>query len=144
MSEKNKEASPPISGRPATPDEEAWHQFRRQSEQETPKRLEEAAKYLSGIISIVLTILTTRDPAVFQHNAHSNSVAVASGFLLLALLATLFVLFPKRWQQLSQSAQDIERVHRASVQYKYRLLLAAAVFFSLALLLLTWVFARHG
>ncbi len=132
--------TPPIRGRFATPEEEAWHAFRRQSEQETPKRLEEAAKYLSGIISIVFTILTTRDPAVFQRNASSAAVTAASALLLLALVATLFVVFPLRWRQATSSAADIERVHRASVRLKYGLLQAGAALFMLALGILAWVF----
>ena len=134
MELKEQDPAPaPIRGRFATPEEEAWHAYRRQSEQETPKRLEEAAKYLSGIMSIVFTILTTRDPAVFQRNAIGAAVTAASAFLLLALVATLFVVFPLRWRQVSQSAADIERVHRASVRLKYGLLVTGAVFFMLAL-----------
>ena len=137
-------APAPISAPFATPEEEAWHAFRRQSDQETPKRLEEAARYLSGVISIVFTILTTRDPEVFQRHSDSAAVTAASVFLLLALVATLFVIFPLRWSQASQSADDIERVHRASVRHKYRLLVAGAVLFFVALGVLGWVFVWRG
>lgn len=138
------DAPQPVSAPFATHEEEAWHTFRRQSEQETPRRLEEAAKYLSGIISIVFTILSTRDPEVFQRQSDSAAVTAAGIFLLLALVSTLFVIFPLRWSQVSQSAGDIERAHRASVQYKYRLLLAGAALFFVALGVLCWVFVRRG
>lgn len=74
MAEQTTQPTPPapLQGRPATPEEEAWHAFRIQSEQETPKRLKEAAKYLSGMISIAFTIFLTRDEAVFQQAANSN------------------------------------------------------------------------
>ena len=46
--------------------------------------------------------------------------------------------------QVSQSASDIERAHRASVQYKYRLLVVSAALFFVALGVLGWVFVRRG
>ncbi|MFN0034056.1 MAG: hypothetical protein ACKVUS_03250 [Saprospiraceae bacterium] len=144
MNQPEKETPPaPLRGRFATPDEEAWHIFRRTSEQETPKRLEEAAKYLSGLISIAFTIFISRDEEVFRRAADGAGVTVACLFWLLSLVATLFVIFPLRWEQVSQSAADIERVHRASVRHKYRLLLAGVGLFLLALGMLAWVFVTQ-
>ncbi len=140
MEEQPSNAPAALRGRPATPDEEAWHNFRRQSEQETPKRLEEAAKYLSGLISVVI--------AIFSASDDSNIFKKISGpwqgsiFLMwtVALAATLFVIFPLRWRQVSQSAADIERVHRASVRFKYWMLALGVILFLLAVGLLGFTF----
>jgi len=148
MKESDKETlqSPPapLRGRPATEEEIAWHAFRRQSEQETPKRLEEAAKYLSGMISIAFTIFVSRDEAVFQRGEDCNAVTMACLFWLLSLVATLFVIFPLRWRQVSQSAQDIEQVHQASVRLKYGLLIAGVCLFMFALGVLAWIFVARA
>ncbi|MFN0013197.1 MAG: hypothetical protein ACKVU2_01500 [Saprospiraceae bacterium] len=130
----------PLQGRFATPDEEAWHDFRRQSEQETPKRLEEAAKYLSGLISVVFAIFAARNQSVFQQIESKGMVTTALLLLLLALAATLFIIFPLRWRQVSQSAADIERVHRAGVRFKYRMLVLGVLLFLVAMGLLAVVF----
>ncbi|MBI5915685.1 MAG: hypothetical protein HY842_09930 [Bacteroidetes bacterium] len=118
----------------------AWHAFRRQSEQETPKRLEEAAKFLSGMISIAFSIFLTKDAAVFQQAESARWVGIACACWLLSLVLTFFVIFPLRWRQVPQSAESIERVHRASVRLKYGLLVAGAVLFLLALGVLGWVY----
>jgi len=130
----------PIRGSFATPDEEAWHTFRRQSEQETPKRLEEAAKYLSGLVSIVFAIFLSAESGVFQKTASAGMTGFVCIVWLAALVATLFVIFPLHWRQVSQSAADIERVHRESVQFKYRLLALGVVLFLFGMVLLVWVF----
>jgi hypothetical protein len=130
----------PIRGRFATPDEESWHAYRRQSEQETPKRLEEAAKYLSGLVSLVFAIFTARKEGIFRQDFGHTQVLLGLCCLLLSVAAALFVIFPLRWRQVSQSAADIERVHRASVGFKYALLAAGVGFFLLGLGLLGWVF----
>jgi hypothetical protein len=132
----------PLRGRPATPEEEAWLAFRRQAEQETPKRLEEAAKYLSGMISIAFTIFLTRDEAVFRQTETANQVGAACWLWLASLLLTFLVIFPFPWRQSSRSAADIERVHRRSVRLKYGLLVAGAALFLLALGLLAGVYGR--
>jgi hypothetical protein len=131
----------PLRGRAATPEEESWHAFRFQSAQETPKRLEEAAKYLSGMISIAFTIFLTRDEKVFQQAEDSGAVSWAAWLWLGSLLLTFLVIFPFPWRQASQSAADIERVHRASVRLKYSLLVAGTALFLVALGLLAWVYA---
>ena len=132
----------PLRGRFATPEEEAWQTFRRQSEQETPKRLEEAAKFLSGMISIAFTIFLSGGQAVFQKPEDKTLLTIACVCWLLSLVLTFLVIFPFRWRQASRSAESIERVHRASVRLKYGLLVAGTALFLLALGLLGWVFVR--
>ena len=45
-----------LQSQPTGPDTEKWHEFLIKEQQETPKRLEEAAKTLTGIISITLAL----------------------------------------------------------------------------------------
>ena len=131
----------PLRGRPATPGEEAWQAFRLESEQETPKRLEEAAKFLSGMISIAFTIFLTRNEKVFQQAECSGLVSLATWLWLGSLMITFLVIFPFRWQQASPSADHIAQVFRASVRLKYRLLVTGMLLFLAALGLLAWVYA---
>jgi hypothetical protein len=142
---ENQNQPTPLRGRLATPEEASWQAFRLQSAQETPKRLEEAAKYLSGMISIAFTLFLTRDEKVFQQAEDNGAVDWAVWLWLGSVLLTFVVIFPFPWRQASPSAADIERAHRASVRLKYGLLIAGTALFLVALGLLAWVYAvRKG
>lgn len=140
MEEQKIEPTTLLSGRFATPDEESWHAFRRQSDQETPKRLEEAAKYLSGLISISFTIFLSLEEGRFQKIVDEAMTGFICIVWVASLAATLFVIFPLPWRQVSLSAADIEHVHRASVKHKYRMLVLGVVLFWLAIGALAWAF----
>lgn len=141
---ENQKQPAPLRGRLATPEEASWQAFRLQSLQETPKRLEEAAKYLSGMISIAFTLFLTRDEKVFQQAEHSTAVGWAVWLWLGSVLLTFLVIFPFPWRQASPAAADIERAHRASVRLKYGLLIAGTVLFLVALGLLAGVSGGQG
>jgi predicted histidine transporter YuiF (NhaC family) len=129
----------PIKATPASADQKAWHEYRRASQQEEPKRLEEAAKFLAGMVSITFTILLSADKEVLRGQAPLLQ-AVASLCWLIALLLAFLVLYPKPYRYAQASAQSIEQMHRRVVRWKARVLAAAVVFFLLGFLLLAGVY----
>lgn len=123
-----------------TNNEKAWLAYQRVIEEETPKRLEEVAKFLSGIFSIVLTIFLMGDPKLIQKLEPFIIQYIAAAWLL-SLLMALLVVFPRGYRFNDRSAESIEKTHRKVVKWKYWcLIVAAAAFFSGFLILVIEMF----
>ena len=121
---------------PSGLEKELWYRFQVQEQQETPKRLEEAAKFLVTIISISLTLflaITGKD------NIAKN---ITCGFLImmvcwfLSILGAFFVLFPFRYKYSQLQVQSYIDAHKNIVKTKRRILLISLLFYILALLIL--------
>ena len=129
----------PIKAKKASPTTQKWHDFQQETEQKTPERLEEAAKFLTGTISITLTIFLIGDENLLQ-----NADKVVVGFItiswLLSLLAAVLVIFPRHYRYRSDSAQSIQQTHQKIINFKYTLLVISAALFFMALLGLVAIF----
>lgn len=130
---------PQLTTRPASPDEESWLQWCRADEQETPKRLEEGAKFCAGLYAITYTILLGYDPDALK-NANETNMKFIAGLWLVSLVAAFWVVFPMPYAYRSDSAASIEAMHKRLVKFKYRALLLSAGLYLLALGMLTWVY----
>lgn len=120
-------------------EQKEWHTYHKKEREETPKRLEESAKFLSGLTGLTLTLFLTGNDTIFLESSPAL-MKVASVFWLLSLLCTLWVIFPFRYAVNNSSAQSIEQTFKRVVRTKYRLLFAAAVFYFLGLGILTGIF----
>lgn len=139
---KNQDHQSPtvIKATKATPEEKAWLAYQQKVEEETPKRLEEVAKFLSGIFSIVLTIFLIGDKELIQ-GLDQTTTKYISGAWLLSLLMVLLVLFPRGYRLNKDSAESIQKSHRKAVNWKYAcLIIATGLFFSGFLVLVITVF----
>lgn len=125
----------PIPSTPASPDTQAWHDYRRSSEQQEPQRLEEAAKFLAGMASITFTLLLSTDGDLLKGKAPGVQALVSVAWMISLLLAFI-VLFPRPYRYAKDSAASIERMHRRVVRWKAWTLIWAVVFFLLGFLLL--------
>lgn len=129
----------PISSKPASTDQKAWHNYRRQSQQEEPKRLEEAAKFLAGMASITFTIFLSADKAILSGQS-TGLQAIASISWLISLLLAFLVLFPKPYRYSKKSAQSIEKMHHRVVRWKAGVFAIAVFFFLIGFLILSLVY----
>lgn len=111
----------------------AWQEYGRELEQKTPERLEDAAKFLAGMISITLTLFanTLRKDALVE--ATPLGLKIIGGIWLLSLLLAFAVIFPLWYRYNEQSAESVKLLHRKVVKTKYILLLSAVLLFLLAL-----------
>ncbi len=125
------------SGFPA-PDTESWYQYIWRERQETPNRLEDAAKFLAGMISISLSIFMAVGKAAFGNYQDSKGIQTAVLFWLLSLLLSFFVLFPWRYKYVSESVKSIKEAHGRIVFHKRVLLILSLAFFLAALGVLGW------
>lgn len=134
------EHPPIIPTRLASPEEEAWLEHQRQTRQETPARLEEAAKFVSGMISVTFAIFLAPNAEAFKGQEYDPLLIAAVGGWLLSLLAALWVIFPQRYRVADDSAQSIQRMHERVVRWKYAFLAAAVGLYLVALLLTAMVY----
>ena len=128
----------PHPSKKASPEAQKWHEHQLEVQQKTPERLEEAAKFLSGMISISLSIFLIGDEKLFQ-GAASSVVVFASIAWLLSLLAALLVIFPRQYDYHQQSAESIKAMHTKVVRWKYLLLVLSAALFFMAMVVLVAV-----
>jgi len=133
-----------VQGEPAPPDTKSWYEHLWKSRQETPARLEEAAKFLSGVISITLTLFLTVGKSSFEDVGLRGPAGAAAILWLLSLVLCLFVIFPFRYRYCGQSVQSIKDMHAKIVRTKYRLLRASVFQFLLALAILVYVFLARA
>ncbi len=132
MTEEKKE----VTARKATPEEKSWLEFLQKAEQETPNRLEDAAKFLATMISISLSLFLVLGKPLLEQPQLPALLWSGLALLLLALLSAFDVLFPRRYRFARQSAKNIREMHEKVVTTKYRLLLASVVLYLLAFIVL--------
>ena len=129
-----------VHAEPAPPDTKSWYEHLWKTQQETPERLEEAAKFLSGVISLTLTLFLTVGKTSFEGVRLTGGTLVATSLWLLSLVLCLLVIFPWRYRYCDVSVDSIKRMHTKIVQVKYTMLAAGVVLFLLALTILVLVF----
>jgi Ca2+/Na+ antiporter len=123
-----------LQAQPAPPEAAHWLAYLRQQREQTPQRLEEAAKFLSGMVSISFTIVAAN--IATQLAAHQGlSIAMLLTWLL-SLFFAFWVIFPKQYKVVSNAADSIKAMHQQSVSNKYKLLAISVVLFFIALSLL--------
>ena len=130
-----------VKSKPAGPEKESWYRYRLKEEQETPKRLEDAAKFLAFMISVSLTIFLSVSGAAGKGDpGFSPGSAAGLTCWILSLLLSFFVLFPFRYRFSSVSIRTFQQAHQRVVRVKGFLLILSLIFFFVALLLMVYLF----
>ncbi len=140
---QEEQPTPIIPATFASSDAEKWRTYQLESQQKTPERLEDAAKFLAGMISISLTIFLKLNPEGFKGLEQHPLTITAAVLWLLSLLAAFLVLFPVPYRYASTSSEDIKRMHRKVVRYKYACLMISALLFLIALGMLTGLYVTN-
>lgn len=129
-----------IQATPTRPADMNWIEFQRKEKQETIKRLEEAAKYLSGISSLSLSVVlgVNRDAL----KGLSNDFELKGGICcwLLSIVLTLVVVFPFRYRYAENSAESIRMMHKKISNAKFLLLIAGALLYIAGISMLTYLY----
>ncbi|WP_282782625.1 hypothetical protein [Phaeodactylibacter xiamenensis] len=131
----SQEKEPPkiIAAKKTSEADQSWIKHQREVQQKTPERIEDAAKFLSGMISISLTIFLKLNPDGFKEMAGSGLLNTAVLLWIASLVFTFLVLFPAPYRYHDSSAASIRKMHKNVVRYKYGMLAAGAVLFLAAL-----------
>ncbi len=116
-----------LTGVKPPPDAEKWHNYGFTMQQETPNRIEDAAKYLAAMISFSLTFTITNLNDVLTVFSHTVWIKLCFGLWLVSFVVTFLVIYPRRYRFPARSADKIRAVHGQIWRYK-RFLFIAAVF----------------
>jgi len=127
----------PIQSQPAGPEQQKWHEHQQQELKDTPKRLEEAAKVLVGIISITLAIFLSDSKNIYGQ-AVSCNLQIALALWLLSLIAAFVVVFPLPYSYTRGSIASFQQSHQRAITLKYTLLILSAMLFIITMALLVW------
>lgn len=137
---ESKENIPEIKATPATVEEKSWIEYQRSESQGTLKRLEDTAKYLSGLSSISLTVILGPNHEIFTTLHHSNWLKAGIISWLLSILFTLAVVFPFRYRYIGNSSNSIRRMHRSIAKLKFVFLLLGAILYLTGISFLAWLY----
>jgi hypothetical protein len=110
-----------------------WQNYLRDNKAKEPERLEDAAKFLSGMISISLTIFLKINDTAFAVLSESWYAILVVVLWLVALAGSFFVLFPFRYPVSEAVPNSIREFHEKMVRRKRHLLLMSTVCFFLVL-----------
>lgn len=133
------EELPEIKADPASAEEKSWIEYQRTESQGTLKRLEETAKYLSGLSSISLTIILGPDREIFKALHHSGWLKAGIISWLISILLTLAVVFPFRYGYIGNSYTSIRNMHRKIAKLKFVFLIGGAVLYMVGISILAWL-----
>lgn len=133
--EEKEEKPKVLTSSPVSEEDKSWHEHRRKTEQETPQRLEDAAKFIGSAqalsLSLLIGLLENQQDGVPLHFLLTGSLVA----WLISVLLSLMVVFPLPWQLDAQSAESIKAAHAGMVRQKYGLLVVSAVLFIGALVM---------
>jgi hypothetical protein len=137
---KEKDTPKIITAKKTSEADQSWIKHQREVQQKTPERIEDAAKFLSGMISISLTIFLKLDDTAFEHMNDSAPLNAAVILWVFSLICTFLVLFPAPYSYHDSSAASIRAMHKKVVRYKYGMLGVGAGLFVVALSILVGMF----
>jgi len=122
----------------STPEEDHWRTYRWSTQQKSPERLEDAAKFLATMISLSFSILLGLGKSAFEaeDDPSLNIVQFTLGCWLLAALLAFWVLLPRRYFFTQNSIKAFQEKHRAIVRYKHGLLVASVTCFLVGMVIL--------
>ncbi len=129
-----------IIGEPPMPDAEKWHDYGFKMQQETPNRLEDAAKFLAGMISISLTLTIPNLDKLLSMFYQTFWIKIGFGLWLISLALVFFVIYPRKYQFHSRSAEQIKTVHLRLWRYKRRLFIISVITYFIPFLIFGIIF----
>lgn len=130
-----------VRGKPAAPEKEDWYRFQWKSEQDTPNRLEDAAKFLAFMITTSLSIFisVTGKGGAFKDTCPVLHAAILICWIL-SLLVSFFVFFPRQYQYSPDSIETFRAAHGKIVNFKRWMLILSLGLYFIALALLAVLF----
>jgi hypothetical protein len=126
------------------PDSESWITHALKISQEQPNRIEEAAKFLSGTISISFAIFLQLNSDAFKSSVSPKIIAWSILFWLLSLVCTLFVIIPRKYTYRQMMVTSIKQAHIKLVNWKNTLLTLGIFCFLIALFLTSLVYYQNN
>ena len=130
----------PIRAAPVTPTDKSWLEWQQKEKQETVKRLEDTAKFLSGISSLSLSILLGVNREALKHFSNTIGLKIALCCWLSSVVLTLIVVFPFRYKYASNSADAIRSMYQRIGQTKFLLLILGTLLYLAGLSMMAYFY----
>ncbi|MEZ4884562.1 MAG: hypothetical protein R3E32_07550 [Chitinophagales bacterium] len=125
-----------------SPSEKSWREHALKMQQSAPEHFESAAKFLSGLVSICLTLFLKINENAFAATDMKAWLGTAVVVWLISVLFSFFVFFPFTYPYSQHSAQTVEAANRKIVRTKKFCLMVATVAFVMGLVILGGVFLK--
>ena len=129
-----------IKASPATKEELSWIEHQRKENQEGPRRLEDTAKYLSGLASLSLTIMLGPYSEIFKTFKGSAGLKIGITCWLISILFTLAVVFPFRYHYVSNSDSSIRKMNKRIAKIKFGFLLTGVLFYIVGISFIAFIY----
>ena len=123
----------------SSPEIQSWMNYSWETRQQTPARLEDAAKYLSVMITIAITFFLAvyGKPETFA----KSSFLIKSIPLIwcLSLIFSFLILYPKKYRYNSNSAESIKNMNEKIINFKQMIFSIASLCYIIGIGLFVWV-----
>lgn len=129
-----------IKSKKPEPDTRSWYEYIWRQQQDTPARIEDAAKFMATMISVSLTVFLAIGKASLESPEISCQIKLAIILWIVSLICSFLVLFPWRYNYSSVSVKSVKKMHRKIVLVKYILLIVCLLLFLIALSILAFLF----
>ncbi len=129
-----------VKSRKTAPDTDSWYEYIWKTEQETPNRLEDTAKFLATMISLSLTLFLAMGKSSFETALDSPLLKIATVSWMLSLIIAFWVMFPRRYQYVSHAVESFKEMNGRIAKRKYRLLITSIALYLASLGILGYFF----
>ena len=129
-----------IKSEPPSPDIRSWYDYIYKAEQETPNRIEDAAKFLATMISVSLSIFLAIGKSSFEKYTGVFPIKLSIAVWIASLFLSFVVLYPQKYRYAGESVESIKEMHRKIIRRKRFLLTASFLLFLTALCTLAYQF----
>ncbi|CAN2040269.1 conserved membrane hypothetical protein [Candidatus Magnetomoraceae bacterium gMMP-15] len=116
---------------------ESWMKYTWEMKQKAPDRIEDAAKFLAVMISISLSLFLSIFGKSMDFMKSSWIIKSIPAILILALLFSFLVFYPKKYPFSSVSVDSIKQMVEKITRRKKIIFIIAVLFFILAFILFT-------
>ncbi len=124
----------------ARPSDISWIEHQLKEKQNTLQRLEETAKYLSGLACVSLSIMVGPNDKLLSKLSDSATLKIGIISWLVSILFTLAVVFPFRYAYAENSADSIRKMTGRIARVKFALLILGVLFFIIGISLLSYTY----
>jgi hypothetical protein len=124
----------------ASSEDSSWIDFQLKERQSSLQRLEDAAKFLSGLASVSLTIMLSVNKSAFDQFSQSLTLKIGVLSWLISIVLTLGVVLPFRYNYIENSADSIKKMNQIVRRTKYALLTLGALFYLAGICILSWLY----
>ena len=122
-----------IKSKKDEPDTQSWYEYIWKAEQESPNRLEDAAKFMATMISVSFAIFLSGGKKVFENCQDSLALKIALVIWLASLFSAFLVLFPQHYEYISNSVADIKKMNKRITKKKRLFLMISLILYLSAL-----------